>query len=123
MNAAQTLAHFRRNHPQGKTEELAVAEASLKAAAQDAEDAETRAELRGIEGSAAHIYFRVFGHMILKETPELQFKSRNRRRQQEIEVPELEAKVPQGLLPHLAAKKLAAYLRGELPNYHPIRWR
>ena len=56
LNAAQTLAHFRRNHPQGKTEELAAAEASLKAAAQDAEDAETRAELRGIEGSAAHLY-------------------------------------------------------------------
>ena len=63
------------------------------------------------------------GIYLNQEGRKLMLREWNRRRQQEIEVPELEAKVPQGLLTHLAAKKLAAYLRGELPSYHPIRWR
>lgn len=226
LNSTQTISHFRRNHPERAQMELAAAEKTLKTAVQDAADAVSLSELRGIEGNAAHLYFQVLGHMILKQEPELQFSGRNRRppkdrcnamlsyayslltnecvhalecagldpdvgffhgerpgkpalaldlmeefrapiadrtvlalinlgmvrpdmfeigedegvylaeagrkillkewnrrRWQEIEVPELGQKIPQGLLPHLAAKKLAAYLRGELPAYQPIRWR
>lgn len=40
---------------------------------------ETLEELRGLEGSAAKQYFRIFGHLILHQRDDFDFKSRTRR--------------------------------------------
>lgn len=44
-----------------------------------------------------------------------------KRKAEEVEHPLLKQKTPVGLLPHLQARLLARYLRGDLPSYVPFR--
>jgi CRISP-associated protein Cas1 len=51
----------------------------LKDTLQDIQTAESLDELRGLEGSAAKQYFKVFGNLILQQQDEFEFKERSRR--------------------------------------------
>lgn len=48
------------------------------------------------------------------------FMAYQMRKKEEIHHPMLKAKVPIGLVPHLQARLLARYLRGDIPNYPPF---
>jgi CRISPR-associated protein Cas1 len=51
----------------------------LKATLKCVQAGETLEELRGLEGSAAKGYFRVFGHLIIQQRQDFPFKARSRR--------------------------------------------
>jgi len=80
FNSRQVLERARRDHALlVDTQRLETASGFLKAslpAIRDADDLET---LRGLEGSAAKQYFRVFGELILHQKEDFPFKERNRR--------------------------------------------
>lgn len=78
-NAAWILARFRHNHPDLENEERESAERFLKDCADSLTDNQTDNQLRGIEGSAAKAYYRVFDSMLLTEDTMLHFYGRNRR--------------------------------------------
>lgn len=46
-----------------------------------------------------------------------------RRKEEEIQHRVLKQKVPLGLIPHVQARLLARYLRGDLPHYPPFLYR
>lgn len=78
-NAAWILARFRRNHPDLENEERESAERFLKSSADNIAEIQTDNQLRGIEGSAAKVYYQVFDSMLLTEDPAFHFYGRNRR--------------------------------------------
>lgn len=51
----------------------------LKATLPTVRDADSLETVRGLEGSAAKQYFRVFGHLVLHQKADFPFKERNRR--------------------------------------------
>jgi CRISPR-associated protein Cas1 len=46
-----------------------------------------------------------------------------KRKQDEVQHPVLDQKVPLGLVPHIQARLLARHLRGDLENYPPFLYR
>ena len=73
----QLLRDFRDNHPNFPG--LKEAAASLKQSAAEIAGADCADRLRGIEGSAARVWFSAFGSMVLSDQPELRFAERSRR--------------------------------------------
>ena len=61
------------------TQALLEASTFLKATLPAVRDADSLETLRGLEGSAAKQYFRVFGKLVLKQKEDFPFKERNRR--------------------------------------------
>lgn len=61
------------------TQALQEASTFLKATLPAVRDADSLETLRGLEGSAAKQYFRVFGKLVLKQKEDFPFKERNRR--------------------------------------------
>lgn len=57
------------------------------------------------------------------ETRKIVLGAYQKRKQEEIRHPFLEEKVSMGLLPHCQALIMARFLRGDLPEYPPLRWR
>ncbi len=61
------------------TQALQEASTFLKATLPAVRDADSLETLRGLEGSAAKQYFRIFGKLVLKQKEDFPFKERNRR--------------------------------------------
>ena len=78
-NESLLLAKARRNHPEHGGERLKAAETALRSLAEILPGAMSADELRGIEGQAAKLYFRVFPELILTDDAGLRFSGRNRR--------------------------------------------
>ena len=79
-NSRVVIERALRDHPMlVDTQTLREASAFLKAALPAVRDADSLETLRGLEGSAAKQYFRVFGKLVLKQKEDFPFKERNRR--------------------------------------------
>lgn len=67
---------------------------------------------------------REHGAVLLKDEPRREvLKAWQSRKQEEIEHPFLEEKMPLGLLPFVQARLLARVIRGEMESYPPFLWR
>ena len=79
-NARWVLERALRDHGlQMDAEQVKAASAYLKHSLELVQNADTKEGLRGYEGEAASVYFRVFGQMILQQKDEFCFAGRNRR--------------------------------------------
>lgn len=61
------------------TEKFEEKSAFLQNAARKCKNTASKEELRGIEGEAASVYFRIFDDMILQQKPEFAFHTRSKR--------------------------------------------
>jgi CRISPR-associated protein Cas1 len=79
-NCRWVLERIKRDHElQVNADALRDASQKLKEALENVQKCCSESELRGIEGSAAAIYFSVFREMILQQKDDFQFSGRNRR--------------------------------------------
>jgi CRISPR-associated protein Cas1 len=79
-NCRWVLERIKRDHElQVNADALKDASQKLKEALENVQKCCSESELRGIEGSAAAIYFSVFREMILQQKDDFQFSGRNRR--------------------------------------------
>ena len=79
-NSRVVVERALRDHPMlVDTQALRETSAFLKATLPAVRDADSLETLRGLEGSAAKQYFRVFGKLVLKQKEDFPFQERNRR--------------------------------------------
>lgn len=79
-NARQTINRTRRDHAQRiELSKFEEADLHLKGMMEKVLSAENMEELRGFEGAAATIYFRLFDDMILQQKEAFRFSGRNKR--------------------------------------------
>ena len=80
FNSRVVLRRFVRDYSEKRDcSEVEYAADQLKRQVTKAQNAESLDSLRGIEGEAASIYFKMFPHLILNKDPMFQFSGRNRR--------------------------------------------
>lgn len=73
------LERFRKNHPQLAQDRFGAVMQDLRETEAQAMKAKTKDGLRGLEGTAARLYFGVLDNMILSEDPKMHFTTRTRR--------------------------------------------
>lgn len=79
-NQRWIIERFLRDHPlNGDRQRLKAASLDLKTGLQTILSAQTKDQLRGIEGNLATIYFSVFDDLIIRQKKDFYFKTRNRR--------------------------------------------
>lgn len=79
-NQRWIIERFLRDHPlNGDRQRLKAASLDLKTGLQTILSAQTKNQLRGIEGNLATIYFSVFDDLIIRQKKDFYFKTRNRR--------------------------------------------
>lgn len=79
-NARWVLERTIRDHGmQIDTERVKQASEFLKGSLQEIRQCETKDQLRGYEGEAAKLYFRVFDEMILQQKKDFFFEKRSKR--------------------------------------------
>lgn len=78
-NSRAVVDKFRRNHPEKGEAELKKIIAILKDSEEKIRLADSESEIRSIEAYASKCYFKAIGHMVLKNTDDFHFETRNRR--------------------------------------------